>query len=155
MTVYQRILLAVDLTEESEYLGGKARELAGALGAQLELLHVVEPVPPVVTAGPEAVPIAMQTTDELIDTARAALQKLAQELRVAEDRSSIEVGTTRTEIIRVARARKMDLIVVGAHERHALAFLFKRTEDAVLHRAPCDVLAIRMPRVEDSKKSVI
>ena len=103
----------------------------------------------------------VQDSDVLIVTVPGALelplalQKLAQELRVAEDRSSIEVGTTRTEIIRVARARKMDLIVVGAHERHALAFLFKRTEDAVLHRAPCDVLAIRMPRVEDSKKSVI
>jgi universal stress protein A len=152
MAVYQRILLAVDLTEESEYLGERARELASALGAHLELLHVVEPVPPVVMAGPEPVPIALPTTDELIDTARAAMQKLAEELRIAEAHSSIEVGTTRTEIIRVARARKMDLIMMGAHERHALAFLFKPTEDVVLHRAPCDVLAIRIPHDDDSKK---
>jgi universal stress protein A len=45
MTVYRRILLVVDLTEESLGLGRRAAALATALGAEIELLHVVEFVP--------------------------------------------------------------------------------------------------------------
>ena len=45
MTVYRRILLVVDLTEDSLILGRRAAALAGALGAGIELLHVVEFIP--------------------------------------------------------------------------------------------------------------
>src|SRR5215831_4992056 len=45
MTVYRRILLVVDLTDESVAIGRKARALAAALGGEVELLHVVEFVP--------------------------------------------------------------------------------------------------------------
>jgi universal stress protein A len=151
MAVYQRILLAVDLTQHSLYIGKKARELAAALDAHLELLHVVEPVPLVVPVPPEpVVPVVVQTQAELIDIARGSIQKLARELGIPEDRWTIEVGDTRTEIVRVARDAKMDLIVVGARERHALAFLIKPTEDTVLRRAPCDVLAVRVPSEDDT-----
>lgn len=40
--------------------------------------------------------------------------------------------------------RAVELIVIGTRERHALAFLIKPTEDVVVHRAPCDVLAVRL-----------
>ena len=38
----------------------------------------------------------------------------------------------------------MDLIVIGARERHGLSILVNLTEDTVLHAAPCDVLAVRL-----------
>jgi universal stress protein A len=56
----------------------------------------------------------------------------------------VEVGDVKTEIVRVARKREADLIVVGSHERHGLSAVFDFVEDAVLHKAPCDVLAIRV-----------
>ena len=37
-----------------------------------------------------------------------------------------------------------DLIVLGCRERHGLSILVNRTEDTVLHGAPCDVLAVRV-----------
>ena len=45
MGVYRRMLLVVDLTEDSLPIGRKAQALAQALGAEVELLHVVEFVP--------------------------------------------------------------------------------------------------------------
>ena len=42
------------------------------------------------------------------------------------------------------RAGDYDLIVVGSRERHGLAILVNFTEDAVLHAAHCDVLAVRL-----------
>jgi hypothetical protein len=47
MPVYRRILLAVDLTADSALIGQRARALATALDGTLEMIHVVEPVPPV------------------------------------------------------------------------------------------------------------
>ena len=43
-----------------------------------------------------------------------------------------------------ARAQNSDLIVLGCRERHGLSILVNRTEDTVLHGAPCDVLAVRV-----------
>ena len=35
-------------------------------------------------------------------------------------------------------------LVVGSHGRHGLALLLGSTANAVLHGAPCDVLAVRI-----------
>ena len=43
--LYRRILLVVDLTEESLGVGRRAQALAASLNAEVELLHVVEFVP--------------------------------------------------------------------------------------------------------------
>ena len=69
---------------------------------------------------------------------------LAKELGVPDTRWSVVVGGIKSEIVRVAADRKTDLIVIGNRERHGLAFLIKPTEDVVVQRAPCDVLAVRL-----------
>jgi nucleotide-binding universal stress UspA family protein len=46
-------------------------------------------------------------------------------------------------ILQIAQARAVDLIVVGGHLRAGLDWLFGSTTDAVVRRAPCDVLVIR------------
>jgi universal stress protein A len=46
-------------------------------------------------------------------------------------------------IVEIARDRAVDLIVVGGHSREGLEWLFGSTADAVVRRAPCDVLVIR------------
>ena len=52
--------------------------------------------------------------------------------------------------MRAARTGNHDLIVIGSHERHGLSILVNLIEDAVLHAAPCDVLAVRLPAAERS-----
>jgi universal stress protein A len=44
MSDYRRIVLAVDLTEESNVVAERARKLVEAFGAQLHLVHVIEPL---------------------------------------------------------------------------------------------------------------
>ena len=145
MSVYQRILLAVDLSPDSLLIGQRARVLAAALEAELEIIHVVEPVPPVVPIPPDAVvPATLTTQAELVQSAEEYIGNLAKELDVPETRWRVVAGNTRNEIIRVAIDRAVELIVIGTRERHALAFLIKPTEDVVVHRAPCDVLAVRL-----------
>ncbi len=145
MKAYRRILLPVDLTPDSLLVGQRARALAEAFAAELEILHVVEPIPPMPTIPLDPVSPALVTSQaELLQMAQEQLAKLAGELDVPEGGRSVVVGNTRDEIVRAAAEGDFDLIVIGNHERHGLAFLFKPTEDSVLHRAPCDVLAVRL-----------
>jgi universal stress protein A len=141
---YRRILLVVDLTEDSLQIGRRARDLAATLGAELELLHVVEFMP-VEPMGETLMP-AVRIEDELLARARQRLAALAQELGLPAAKHRVECGNVKAEVVRVARERQTDLIVLGSRERHGLSILVNFTEDTVLHAAPCDVLAVRVGR---------
>ena len=142
MPVYRRILHVVDLSEDSVALGRRAQALASALGAEIELLHVVEFVP-VEPMGETLMP-AVQIEAELMERAAQRLHALAAELGIAEECCRVEAGNVKTEIVRIARERHTELIVIGSRERHGPSILVNFTEDTVLHAAPCDVLALRV-----------
>jgi len=142
MSAYRRILLVVDLLEHSVAVGRRAQVLAAALGAEVELLHVVEFVP-VEPMGETLMP-AVQIEEELLHRAGARLRELATELGFANAVCHVEAGNVKSEIVRIARERHADLIVMGSRERHGLSILVNLTEDTVLHAAPCDVLAVRV-----------
>jgi len=144
MTDYRRILLVVDLTDDSLLIGRRARALATATGAQIDLLHVVEYVP-VEPMGETLMP-AVQIEDELMDRAKQRLTALGEQLGVPAASCRVEAGNVKSEIIRIARQLHTDLIVLGSRERHGLSILVNFTEDTVLHAAPCDVLAVRVGR---------
>ncbi len=144
MSIYRRILVVVDLTQDSLPIGRRAQALAAASGAQIELLHVVEFVP-VEPMGETLMP-PVQIEDELLQRARQRLATLAGELGLADSAARVESGNVKSEIVRVARERGVDLIVLGSRERHGLSILVNFTEDTVLHAAPCDVLAVRVGR---------
>jgi universal stress protein A len=144
MAPYRHILLVVDLSEDSLAIGRRAQELAQALGAEVELLHVVEFVP-VEPMGETLMP-AVQMQDELIARSEQRLAALAAELGLSGAACRVESGNVKSEIVRVAREHKADLIILGSRERHGLSILVNLTEDTVLHAAPCDVLAMRATR---------
>jgi len=145
MATYRRMLLAVDLTDDSREIGARARELATELGAELEILHVIEPLPLMVADAPEVMaPAVLRTQDEIVRAARTRLGALANDLGLPSSAASVQLGNTQKEIVRIARERGADLIVLGSRERHGLSLLVDFTEDAVLHKAPCDVLAVRV-----------
>jgi universal stress protein A len=151
MAVYQRILLAVDLAPESRLVGERARAVASAVQAELGIIHVIEPIPPVAPIPPDPIGPALVTeTVELMEVAEERIGQLAKELGVPGDRWSVVEGDIKAEIIRAAVERKVDLIVIGSRERHGLAFLSRPTEDVVVHRAPCDVLAVCLEPVAKS-----
>ena len=144
MSLYRRILLAVDLSPDSAFIGQRALALATACDAQLHLIHVVEPIAPISFPTELAGPSVVATQVELIDTAQRQIDRLAQQLGIAKSNGKVVVGSTKHEVIRAAAEAGADLVVIGSRERHGLALLLKHTDDAVVHRAPCDVLAVRL-----------
>jgi universal stress protein A len=142
MSSYRRLLLVLDLNADSITVGQRARDVAAATGAAVELLHVVEFVP--VEPMGETIMPAVQIENELLERAGARLRAMATELGLPQAPCHVEAGNVKSEIVRVARERQVDLIVLGSRERHGLSILVNLTEDTVLHAAPCDVLAVRV-----------
>ena len=139
---FKHILLAVDLTEESTQVSEKAAALANAFGATMSCTHVVEPLS---LAYGGDVPMDLTTVqDQLHDTAKIQLTRLAATLDVPSERCHLVFGRPETEIHLLAEQIGADLIVLGSHGRHGLALLLGSTSTGVLHGSPCDVLAVRV-----------
>jgi universal stress protein A len=143
MSVYRRILVIVDLTEDSLAIGQRAQQIAASVDAEVEFLHVVEFVP-LEPVGESTLVPTVQMENQLAERARKNLAALAVELKLPNARCQVEVGIAKADVVRIARERNIDLIVLGSRERHGLSILVNYTEDTVLHAAPCDVLAVRV-----------
>jgi universal stress protein A len=144
MAEYQNILIAVDFTPEYTQVADRAVWLAKQSGARLSLIHVVEFVH-IDLANELVLPQDMELQTRLLETATIRLQEVAEALEVAgEVQQWVELGATKLEITRVAEEQNVDLIVLGSHSRHGIGLLLGSTANAVLHGAPCDVLAVRV-----------
>ena len=142
MTGYKKVLVLLDLSQDSEQVAIAGREIAANSDASMVALHVVEFVP-IEPMGESLMPTA-QIEEELIGRAQQKLSALLTRLAVPRATSRVEAGNTKAEILRVANEEGADLIVLGSRERHGLAILVNFTEDTVLHAAHCDVLAVRL-----------
>jgi universal stress protein A len=142
--MYNRILLAVDLTDESIKVANKAVALCKATGAELIILHVIESLN---YAYGGDVPIDITDIQaQLEETAKERISILEAQLDTPFQESCITQGGIESEIHRIAEEKKADLIIVGSHCRHGLALLLGSTANGVLHGAPCDVLAIKVSK---------
>lgn len=151
MTPYKRILLAVDLTEESKPVADRAVALAEFFGAELHVVHVIEPLS---LAYGGDIPMDLSSVqDQVQEQARSHLAEFCASVSVPEDRRYLIFGRPEAEIHRVAEEANVDVVVVGSHGRHGLALLLGSTANGVLHGACCDVLAVRVGpgahRIED------
>jgi universal stress protein A len=142
MAAYKKILVLLDLSEDSEKVAVAGRDMAAHSNAEVVVLHVVEFVP----AEPigESMMPTVQIENDLVSRAGTKLAALTERLALPRATTRVEAGNTKAEILRVAKEVAADLIVLGSRERHGLAIMVNFTEDTVLHAAHCDVLAVRL-----------
>lgn len=145
MQAYQHILFATDFTDEALQVGARAKEIAQRYGARLSLVHVIEPV--VVSPGYDLLPVLPEELPDeaLRASSQEALRRLAERLEIQDAEQRVITGvSTKEGILEAVQELGADLIVIGSHGRHGLALLLGSTANAVLHGAPCDVLAVRI-----------
>lgn len=138
--MYQNILFATDFDEVGIKAAHKAKKIADENGASLHLVHVIEPIPAYAYpgfAGFSDVETSIKTQAE------QELNRLASDLGVEKKCIHLAFGSTKHEVLRVAKELKIDLIVAGSHGKHGLALLLGSTANAILHSAECDVLIVR------------
>ena len=148
MAKVQNILCPTDFSELSVGAVNYAVLLAETFGAELHLLHVVDQAYQYwIAMGPETLPVG-PTPEELTTAAKKQMDEFADQYVPEKVRASMEVisGRPFLEIIRVAKERKSDLIVIGTHGRGALKQrLLGSVAEKVVRKAPCPVLSVRDP----------
>src|SRR6476660_3545701 len=141
------ILLPTDFSECGNYALSFATSLARTFGASVICVHVIEPIVPTVgySGMTEPLPIA-DITEQLEDSAERELPKLAEcdECAGINVEEIIAHGEAASEIVRVAKERNVDLIVIASHGRTGLGrILFGSTAEAVVRHAACPVLVVK------------
>ena len=141
--MYKNILAAVEIHDAGQAVLSRARDLAKEFDARLSVLHVIEYLP-VDPAGDALLTTPVDLSRERAQQAEARLQEWCAALGIDAGAIRVTIGSVTAEILRAAQDGDADLIVVGHHPRRGLAALFSHTEEGVVSRAGCDVLAVRL-----------
>ncbi len=137
------VLCATDLSSCSVAAVARAIELAGAYGARLDVLHVLE-------AAAEATTLLKPRRDDLLVHLRQMVEGLLD--RQLPVNMSVAHGVPSSEILLYSREHMSDLIVVGScsSRRPRPLLLLGHTARAVIAGASCPVLVVPEAKVTAS-----
>jgi len=152
-----RILAPTDLSKYSGFALEWAAYLAQCMKAELVLLHVLTEeegkiIEEVIGEG-AVVQIPKGIRQNVVDDRRKKLKE-QYEMVVPRDIKAILkveqmtlIGVPFLEIVKVAKEKDVDLIVMGTHGRTGLAHvLIGSVAEKVVHHAHCGVLTIKHPQ---------
>ena len=143
---YERILVAVDLTEEAEEVIAAAKQQADLnASAELHLINVIKPLTHTHGGLDIGAVSASANLDHLLhERAKERVGSWGKDVGLAEDQVHLKTGNPAAEIRATAEEIQADLIVIGTHGRHGLGLLLGATANGVLHGVNCDVLTVRI-----------
>ena len=147
MKPFDKILTAIDFSENSDYAYDYALSLAKKFDSQLIILHVINE--PVDLRGFYVPHISFEQLEKEIEEGAEKMMAKFCGSKMGDFTNfttSIVTGIPYEEIIRSAEEASASLIVLGTHGRTGLDHLiFGSTAERVVRGASCPVLTIRLP----------
>ena len=152
-----RILAPTDLSKYSGFALEWAAYLAQCMKAELVLLHVLTDeegkiIEEVIGEG-AVVQIPKGIRQNVVDDRQRKLKDQYEMVVPRDIKASLKVeqmtriGVPFLEIVKVAKEKEVDLIVMGTHGRTGLAHvLIGSVAEKVVHHAHCGVLTIKHPQ---------
>ena len=140
MTMYRRILVAVEHSPADQAILAHVRELALQVGAELHLVHVADG-----WAARNFDRLQLRESEEMKED-RDYLARLAAELTASGLKVSTELamGDPANELIRLAEERGVDLLAMSTHGHRFLNDLVRGTTvNRVRHLVKIPVLLVR------------
>ena len=138
---FRQIILATDMGPASAAATDEAFRLAGALGARLLVVSVIDP---------RTLQLPGGRFRSRVDQERGRLEEAAAELVLRGRRDQVATsfliweGDPAESIVDAAKSEGADIIVVGSHGRAALGrALIGSVSDQVVRHAPCPVMVVR------------
>jgi universal stress protein A len=138
MSAYKHILVPTDFSDDSRRAAVRAIELGKIFAARLSVLHVVDYLPPAFISSQSE----HTSAPEIVARATAYLAEWASEAGLDDAEQLVSTGPSGKEIANTAKARDVDLIVIGTSGEGGMKRLLGSTTRAVMHDTPCDVLSI-------------
>ena len=135
MDTYQKILVAVDLSNESEAVLTKAHLIAGS-NADIHLVYAQEPMDNIyVGLVPQSAAFSGlgDLEAQLCEELKQKLTDLGRKFNVSAENLHILNGSPANEIHRFASENHVQLVVIGTHGRKGLQLILGSTANAVLH----------------------
>mgnify|MGYP001816257138 FL=1 len=143
---YRKVLVAVDTTDEAKDVVKAALEIADKRNPAISIITVIRPMTDfyvnLYSTLEDSARIGLES--QAVKSATEWLSGLVKRFGIDESAVSVIIGTPAVEIRRLAEERDVELIVLGTHGRHGLGLILGSTANAVLHGAPCDVLAVKV-----------
>jgi nucleotide-binding universal stress UspA family protein len=140
MKAINHIVVPVDLEEHTEKLLEYAAYIADKLAAKLSVIHVVEPFP---TTGDMELGLATikQYTENRIQHSKEFLEKLAAPY--PESTIKILHGIVVDEIVKFAKDKETDIIIIGTHGSKGIEkLLLGSVAERVVKSAHCPTLVM-------------
>jgi nucleotide-binding universal stress UspA family protein len=140
------ILYAIDFSEGARAAMDHAIMFARDYRAKLILLHILQDI----SIADWYVPSSLSMGELMEDMEKNAWEEMRTwEAEIASKVNNVEVivirGVPFVEIIRTARSKNADMVVIGTHGRTGIDhMLFGSTAEKVVRKAPCPVLTVRM-----------
>lgn len=144
MEQYKHLLIASDLSEDSLSVGKKALALAEKNKAKLSIIHIVSPPPLFYGGGEFVIPMDVDIEETLSQEAQNNLEKQSKQLGIPKREQWVMMGHLSDELSDIVKKKKIDLIVMGAHNRHGLSLLLPSATDSVVHALPCDIWLVKI-----------
>ena len=146
MSRVRRILYPTDFSKGSGAAFARAVQLAKADRAQMLIVHVLAPVVPIAGEGY----ISPQVYDDIETSGRNHAQRRLSALQAKAKKAGVRAttllleGVAHEQIIRAAKSKKADLIVMGTHGHTGIVrFFLGSVTSRVIAGAPCPVLSVR------------
>lgn len=150
MPTIRHILCPIDFSEFSRHALDQALAIAHHHRARVTVAHIVPPITPLLPMGEAPMyPPVIYDKDDLAELRLALERFAAQEGDIDVDTRVIE-GNAVAEIVALADALRVDLLVMGTHGRSGFQrLLLGSVTERVLLKARCPVLTV--PRVPPTR----
>jgi nucleotide-binding universal stress UspA family protein len=140
------ILFPTDFSNGARAAMDHAISLAKDYNAKLILLYVIQDI----SIAEWYIPSSISVTDLVEDMQKSAWNEMNKwntevSAKVKDVETMVVRGVPFAEIIKTAKNKNADLIVIGTHGRTGIDhMLFGSTAEKVVRKAPCPVLTVRI-----------
>lgn len=142
-SLYKNILVALDLTEHSNFVLKRAAQIAERSKSKISVVYVHSHML-IPYAGEFSMPIDMESENAIHRQAEKRLAQLGKKYKINAKAQYLLEGSVKTEVTNLAKKIHADLIVVGTHGHTGIEALLGSEANAILHAAKCDVWVIRI-----------